>query len=579
MFRSADRQTTFFDTAFWVGAVVPADSMYGRMNRHGDEWFRDEDYATLYKDTGLGRPCLPPSLLVKALILQNYANLSDRDLVDAIRYDIRYKYGLNLPLDDQGFDPSLLSVFRARLLVNDKERAAFERSLEMAIESGVLTDKEKQAIDSSPIIGGAALQDTFTLLRTGIEKVLRAIDWQRKKWEGSCGFQYPYRKEKYLSNPGKPDIEWDDDKGKRLYLQELVADARLLLGAIQDSGMKDSEKVQAASEVLRQIIEQDIEESSPSTKPPASPEPQSPESPENQEAQAGPTKESEPKADATPPAPDQANQVDPEMAGLPSIKKQTKNRVLSTNDPEMRFGHKSKSKIVKGYKSHITTTVETEIVTTVQVTPANVPDQVPVMAAISQLESAGIKPEELYGDGAYGSADLREGAAQKGIEIVSKLPSHAGGAFTGKRFFELNVIDNSVTCPEKVTSTNFRMVRDEQKREVKRFRFNEGDCQRCPQREACIGPKQKSREITFHFNEAQLQKAKAQNEAPEFKEEYKKRLTVERVQARLHSYGAKVARYFGERKVLLQAAFTAAANNFWRVTQILDERQALEAPA
>jgi transposase/IS5 family transposase len=550
--------------------------MYGRMNLHSDKWFRDADYAVLYKDTGLGRPCVPPSLLVKSLILQNYANLSDRDLVDAIRYDIRYKYALNLPLDHEGFDPSLLSVFRARLLVKDKERAAFERSLEMARESGVLTDKEEQAIDSSPIIGGAALQDTFTLLRTGIVKVLRAIDWQRKKWKGSRGFQYPYRKEKYLANPGKPDIEWDDDKGKRLYLQELVGDARLLLAAIQESGMRDSERVQEASEVLRQIIEQDIEETPPPSTGSSEPQPQK--SPENQEAQAGPTQEPEPKTDATS-APNQTNRADPEMAGLPSIKKQTKNRILSTNDTEMRFGHKSKNKIVKGYKSHITTTVGTEIVTTVQVTPANVADQVPVMAAVGQLESAGIKPKELFGDGAYGSADLREAAEQKGIEIVSKLPSHAGGAFTGKRFFELDVVNNRVTCPEGETTTDFRMVRDEQKREVKRFRFDDGACQGCAQREACIGTTAKRREITFHFNEAQLQKAKAQNEAPEFKEEYKKRLTVERVQARLHSYGLKVARYFGERKVLLQATFTAAANNFWRTTKILDDRIALEAPA
>lgn len=549
--------------------------MFGRMNAHGGKWFRDEDYAILYKDTGLGRPCVPPSLLIKALILQNYANLSDRELVDEIRFDIRYKFALNLPLDYEGFDPCLLSVFRARLLVSDKERAAFERSLKMAKESGVLTNAEEQAIDSSPIVGGAALQDTFTLLRTSIIKVLRAIDWQRREWKGSRCFQYPYRKEKYLATPGKPDIEWDDEKGKRQYLLELVTDARLLLTAIQNSGMKDSERVQAASEVLRQIIEQDVEDAPP-PKPPGADQPQTPEPPKKKASkQSAPA--SAPDAEAQAAAKKPA-EVDPELAGLPSIKKQTKNRILSTNDTEMRFGHKSKAKIVKGYKSHITTTVETEIVTTVQVTPANVADQVPVMGAVKQLEEAGVKPKKLYGDGAFGSADLREDLEQEGIEIVSKLPSHAGGAFIGKRFFELNVIDDSVTCPEGQTTPNFRLVRDERKREVKRFRFNEEDCRACSQRESCIGPNSKSREITFHFNEAQLQKAKAQNEATEFKDDYKKRLTVERVQARLHSYGAKVARYFGQRKVLLQAAFTATANNFWRTTKILDERRAQEAP-
>jgi hypothetical protein len=545
------------------------------MNKHGDEWFRDEDYAVLYKDTGLGRPCVAPSLLVKTLVLQNYANLSDRDLVDATRYDIRFKYALNLPLNYEGFDPSLLSVFRARLLVNSKERAAFERSLAMAKASDVLSADEAQATDSSPIIGAAALQDTFTLLRTGIEKTLRAIDWQRKKWEGSRGFQYPYRKEKYLSERGKPDIEWDDEKRKRLYLKELVTDARLLLAAIQESGMKDSEKVQKASEVLSQIIAQDIEEKLPV----GVAKPQASESTENQEAKSEATTESVAAKTADSPAPAPANEVDPEMLGLPSVKKQTKDRILSTNDPDMRHGHKSKTKIVKGYKVHVTTTVVTEIVTTLEVTPANVADNVPVMGAVTQLESAGIKPKKLFGDGAYGSADLREELEQRGVEVVSKLPSQPAGALIGKRFFELDVVNNRVTCPEGETTTDFRMVRDDQKREVKLFRFDSEKCQQCPQREACIGPKEKRREIKFHYNEAQLQKAKAQNEAPEFKEEYKNRLTVERVQARLHSYGLRVARYCGTRKVLLQAAFAATANNFWRTTKILDSRPAQEAAA
>jgi len=245
----------------------------------------------------------------------------------------------------------------------------------------------------------------------------------------------------------------------------------------------------------------------------------------------------------------------------------------------MRHGHKSKSRIIKGYKSHTTTTVRTEIVTTVQVTPANVADQVPVMAAVQQLESAGVKPKKLYGDGAYGAADLREELDQKNIEMVSQQPCQPAGALIGKRFFALNVVDNSVTCPADITTNDFRMVKDDQKRDVKLFRFGSDTCQPCPLRELCIGPKAKRREIKFHYNEAQLQKARAQNEAPEFKEDYKNRLTVERVQARLQSYGQRVARYFGEKKVELQALYTATANNFWRVTKILDDRVAQEAPA
>lgn len=603
MFRTVDRQTTFFDSEFWFGSLVPEDSMYGRMRKYGDVWFRDEDYAEMYKPSGLGRPCIPPSIMVKTLILQNYLGRSDREMADALRFDIRVKYGVDVPIDYEGFDASLLTVFRARLLANRSDRIAFDLSLEIAKASGILTKDEELALDSAPIIGAAALQDTYTLLRTGIEKTLRAIDWQRKAWEGSRGFQYPYKREKYLADRGKPDMNWDDEERKGQYLLELVTDARSLLAAIEASGMKESEVVQKAAEVLAQIIVQDIEENpvakasekadskgrKSSTKKPAaetkdetgdsksaiSPEEQASESPGNQPSTESKT---ETKDDTAAPSPD-AKPSSAEKPVIPIIKKATGSRIISTNDPEMRHGRKSKTKLVKGYKNHISTTLKTEIVTSVNVTPANVSDQEPVPGSLAQLESAGLKPKKLYGDGAYGSTDMRANLQSRGIEMVSQLPSQPSGARIGKRFFELNLVENSVTCPANFTTTNYRLVKDDKGREVKKFDFDKNTCQQCPQREACIGPKEKKREITLLYNEEQLQKARAQNDAPEFREEYKNRLVVERVQARLQSYGLRVARYFGRAKVELQALYAATANNFWRVTKILDSELALEGPS
>ena len=48
----------------------------------------------------------------------------------------------------------------------------------------------------------------------------------------------------------------------------------------------------------------------------------------------------------------------------------------------------------------------------------------------------------------------------------------------------------------------------------------------------------------------------------------KRRLVVERVQGRLQSYGLKASRYFGLRKTLAQALFTATANNIWRLIAV-----------
>ena len=45
---------SFLEIEAWCGELVPEDSFYARMNRYGDSWFRDEDFAGIYKDSNLG---------------------------------------------------------------------------------------------------------------------------------------------------------------------------------------------------------------------------------------------------------------------------------------------------------------------------------------------------------------------------------------------------------------------------------------------------------------------------------------------------------------------------------------------
>ena len=85
MFRGSGQQMTFCDVDAWCGDLIPENSFFARMQRYGDTWFRDEDFAHLYKDSGTGSPTLPPAMIARALILQNYAPCSDRELVARIR--------------------------------------------------------------------------------------------------------------------------------------------------------------------------------------------------------------------------------------------------------------------------------------------------------------------------------------------------------------------------------------------------------------------------------------------------------------------------------------------------------------
>lgn len=245
------------------GGLLDKDSFYSKLSDFGHQWIHDEDYAGMYS-LEVGRPCVPPSTLVRALLLQNYRSCSDHELVERIRFDLRYKVALCVPVDYAGFDPSLLSIFRARLILHKKDKLAFEKTVEAARKAGLIG--AVQPIDSMPILGAAALQDTYTLIRTGIEKLLLAIRKQRDAWKGSRGFKYPFSSKKYRPGAGKAKIDWNDKRQKAEHLDELVKDASALIEAVESSNMAKSEPVQVQLQLLVRILAQDIEDGEDETK-------------------------------------------------------------------------------------------------------------------------------------------------------------------------------------------------------------------------------------------------------------------------------------------------------------------------
>jgi hypothetical protein len=83
--------------------------------------------------------------------------------MEAVRFDLRWKVALDLPVDHPGFHPTSLVRFRARLLLHGVERLVFERSLELGLVEG----EAEQVVDSTPMLGAAAVRDTATLVRSG----------------------------------------------------------------------------------------------------------------------------------------------------------------------------------------------------------------------------------------------------------------------------------------------------------------------------------------------------------------------------------------------------------------------------
>src|SRR5690349_9879204 len=203
MLQMASRQAGFFDASELIGPL-PEGSFYALLAEHGERIVSDEDFADCYSERQ-GRPSIPPSQLAKVMLLQYRTGLSDRAAMEAVQWDLRWKAALDLPVDHQGWDPSTLVRFRARLMLHGKERLVLENSLRRAEALGLLDAPAEQIVDSTPMLGATATQDTVRLVRAGVRKLIDAVkavdEGAARSLDDSLEFDYqePNR---------KPDCRW-----------------------------------------------------------------------------------------------------------------------------------------------------------------------------------------------------------------------------------------------------------------------------------------------------------------------------------------------------------------------------------
>ncbi|HET6318217.1 MAG TPA: transposase, partial [Chloroflexota bacterium] len=119
-----------FEADTLYGDFVGEHTFHGYLASQRGELFRDEDFVSLYCPNN-GRPSVPPSLLVTALVLQTYDGVSDDEAKQRADYDLRWKVALGIELGMRPFAKSTLHEFRGQLIVHDQTRAIFQRSLEV----------------------------------------------------------------------------------------------------------------------------------------------------------------------------------------------------------------------------------------------------------------------------------------------------------------------------------------------------------------------------------------------------------------------------------------------------------------
>ncbi len=146
------------DLCLWIGDEL-------------SEVFQDHVFASLFPRRG--QPAEAPWRLALVTVLQFVEGLSDRQAADAVRKRIDWKYALRLPLEDLGFDFSILCEFRGRLLAGGGEQLLFEALLEHAKARGWLKARGRQRTDSTHVL--AAIQ-TLSRLECVAETLRSALN-------------------------------------------------------------------------------------------------------------------------------------------------------------------------------------------------------------------------------------------------------------------------------------------------------------------------------------------------------------------------------------------------------------------
>lgn len=214
------------NTARVAHAAFAAGNPYVRMRDEFGSIFADEDFAGLF--AARGRPAEAPWRLALVTVFQFAEGLSDRQAAEAVRARIDWKYALSLPLDDAGFDHTVLSEFRGRLVDGGAEHLLLDRLLERFRDRGLLKARGRQRTDSTHVLTAVRALSRLELVRETVRHALDVLaalapSWLRSHASGDWVARYRGRSDAYRLPRGKD--------AQRALAEEIGADGAALLAA------------------------------------------------------------------------------------------------------------------------------------------------------------------------------------------------------------------------------------------------------------------------------------------------------------------------------------------------------------
>ena len=360
MLRPQDPPLVPEDTRHVAHAAFPKGTLCLRIADALGCVYQDCQFAALFPSHG--QPAAAPGRLALAAVLQFMENLSDRDAADAVRGRIDWKYALGLPLTDPGFNHTVLSEFRTRLIAGSAELLLLDTLLQRLREQGLVKARGRQRTDSTHVL--AAVRTLNRLERVG--ETMRAVlnevaaaapDWLQSMapaaWYGRYG--------RPVENYRLPKTE----TARQDLAATIGADGQQLLDAINAAAQQPELALLPAVQVLRQVW-----------------------------AAQYVAEDGRMRFGSAPELPRSAEQI------------------CSPYDPDARYSNKRDVTWI-GYKVQVTETCDPacegpHVITNVETTPATTPDDNMVAVIHSSLEKRGLLPGEHLVDKGYVGMQARE---------------------------------------------------------------------------------------------------------------------------------------------------------------------------
>ena len=499
-------------------------------------WYADADFAGAYPVRG--KPGISPAQLAMVTVLQFTEDLTDRQAADEVRGRVDWKYCLGLELDDEGFEFTVLSGFRDRLLAGGAERVLFDALLARLRELGLVGAGGPARTDSTHVLARVRDLNRLELAGESVRAALEALAAAAPGWLA-----------------GVIDASWQQVYGQRIDSMRLPQgqaareqlavqygrDGYYLLEQVHAPGAPGWARDLAAVRALRLIWIQQY----------------------YRELGAGGEKVIWREAGEH---------------GLPP----GKDRIVSPYDLDARYCEKRGTGWT-GYKVYLSESLagddpatgrpaRPQVITSVATTPAAVADVAMTTPVHDQMAASQVLPGEHVVDSGFMSGDELMAARLRGITLLGPLRASrsaqlrpAGYALTS---FTLDWDHQQATCPRGVASSSWTPYTRRDGAQLIKVQFPAAACRACPDRGHCTTAARGGRQLSLRPREIHqaVTAARAAQDTPQFKDRYRARAGIEGTIAQAtHVTGIRRARYLGLAKTRLEHLAAATAINCIRL--------------